>query len=154
MKVLLSIVGLFLSLVSGYGFAAPKLEVTNRHETVVLEWADLEALPQTTIQTTSPYFEGSVEFSGPTLQAVIDQVGLSGESEMTLIALNDYRVSGSVNELLSLDAIVATRRNGKAMSVRQRGPFWLMLPMSDRPELDHEDYHRFMVWQLQRIKLQ
>ena len=43
---------------------------------------------------------------------------------------------------------------GQAMSVRDRGPFWIMLPLSERPELDDPLYHRFMVWQLSGIELE
>lgn len=58
-----------------------------------------------------------------------------------------------MKELMSLDAIVSTRQNGEPMSIRQRGPYWIMLPLSERPELDSEDFHRYMVWQLNRIEL-
>jgi hypothetical protein len=153
MKSFLSIVGLFLFLVSGQGLAAPTLELTNGNESTVLDWSDLESLPQATIKTASPYFEGEVEFSGPTLRSVINQIDASEKKKITFIALNNYRVSGDITKLLSMDAIVATRQDGKTMSIRQRGPFWVMLPLSDRPELDHEDFHRFMVWQLDQIKL-
>ncbi|MGP9833543.1 hypothetical protein [Marinobacter sp. NSM] len=40
------------------------------------------------------------------------------------------------------------------MSIRDRGPFWVMLPLSTRPELDEELYHRLMVWQLSEIILE
>ena len=52
-----------------------------------------------------------------------------------------------------MDPIVATRMDSQPMSVRDRGPFWLMLPLSDRPELDEQEFHRFMIWQLEAIIL-
>ncbi|EMP54519.1 hypothetical protein MSNKSG1_14457 [Marinobacter santoriniensis NKSG1] len=134
--------------------AAPKLTITTDADTVVLDRNQLEAFPQTTITTTSPYYEGTAEFSGPSLKRVLESAGLSGQSRITFQALNDYQVDADLDEVMGLDAIVATRMNGKPMSVRNRGPFWVMLPLSDRPELDSEEYHRFMVWQLNRIGLQ
>lgn len=154
MRLVLMIASLVLALVSGQVLAGPELAVTNGSRTLVLDRSELEEkLPQTVIETTSPYFDGVVEFSGPSLKAVVEHLGVSGETEITLAALNDYRVTGNLEEMLSMDAIVATRRDGKAMSVRERGPFWVMLPLSERSELDNEDYHRFMVWQLSRIEL-
>lgn len=153
MKLLSAVVGVFFALLSSQSFAAPELEVTNGTQTMVLDRTELEALPQTVIRTISPYFEGEVEFSGPTLEQVIQRFGPSEETAITMVALNDYQVSGGLEELLSMDAVIATRRNGDTMSVRQRGPFWVILPLSDRPDLNQEDYHRFMVWQLDRIEL-
>lgn len=134
--------------------AAPKLTITTDTDAVILDRNQLEAFPQTTITTTSPYYEGTAEFSGPSLKRVLESAGLSGQSRITFQALNDYQVEASLDEVMGLNAIVATRMNGKPMSVRNRGPFWVMLPLSDRPELDSEEYHRFMVWQLNRIGLQ
>lgn len=154
MRRVLLIAAVVFSLMSGQVLAAPELTVTNGDRTLVLERTELEeTLPQTLIETTSPYHDGMAEFSGPALKAVVEHLGVSGETEITLAALNDYRVTGSLEEMLAMDAIVATRRNGKVMSVRERGPFWIMLPLSERSELDNPDYHRFMVWQLSRIEL-
>ncbi|WP_228744395.1 putative pterin-binding protein [Marinobacter salsuginis] len=134
--------------------AAPKLTITSGASTLVLDRNELESFPQTTFSTTSPYFDGEVQFSGPTLERVLETFGVSGQSQITLTALNNYKVTGSLEELLSLDAIIATRRESKTMSVRDRGPFWVILPLSERPELDTEDFHRYMVWQLSGIELE
>ncbi|WP_296935334.1 hypothetical protein [uncultured Marinobacter sp.] len=134
--------------------AAPKLTITNGASTLVLDRNELESFPQTTFSTISPYFDGEVQFSGPTLARVLETFGVSGQSQITLTALNNYNVSGSLEDLLSLDAIIATRRESKTMSVRDRGPFWVILPLSERPELDNEDFHRYMVWQLSGIELE
>lgn len=134
--------------------AAPGLVLSAGGQQRVLELSGLEQLPQTTIVTTSPYFPGTEEFTGPSLRRVLSLLDLSGYTRVTLKALNSYQVSASLEELLALDAIVATRRNGKPMAVRDLGPFWVMLPLSDRPELDTLLNHRFMVWQLTHIELE
>lgn len=144
---------LFTFVFSAQAIAAPKLTITSDADTLVLDRNELESFPQTTFSTISPYFDGEVQFSGPTLSRVLETFGVSGETQITLTALNDYKVTGSLEELLSLDAIIATRRDAKTMSVRDRGPFWVILPLSQRPELDEEDFHRYMVWQLSDIEL-
>ncbi|RBP75570.1 molybdopterin-dependent oxidoreductase [Marinobacter nauticus] len=149
-----SMLGLAILLLITCGSAsAQTLEITDGKETLVLDRALLESFPQSVIETTSPYYDGTAEFSGPTLARVIEHFGSTGASAVTLVALNGYKVSGSMKELMSLDAIVSTRQNGEPMSIRQRGPYWIMLPLSERPELDSEDFHRYMVWQLNRIEL-
>lgn len=143
----------FLVAFPSYLHALPSLIVESDTGSLTLDREELEAFPQTTITTESPYYSGSVEFSGPTLQRIVEHFGVNGKVQITLQALNDYQVVGSLEEMLGLGAIIATRKNSKPMSVRDRGPFWIMLPLSERPELNHEDFHRYMVWQLNRIVL-
>ena len=133
--------------------AAPNLAVTSGENTLALDRTELEAFPQTRIVTTSPYFEGTAEFTGPSLRRVLEFFSLEKESRVVFRALNDYEVDGNIQELLEMDAIIATRMDGKPMSVRDRGPFWIILPLSDRPELDDQAFHRFMIWQLEGITL-
>ena len=154
MKTLLIFMTVIMSSVSAMAIGAPALEIRSGGQKLVLEREELEAFPQTTVITRSPYFDGEVAFSGPTLKRIIENFGLSGETQITFRALNDYQVSGNLEEVLGLDAIIATRINSNLMSIRERGPFWIILPLSDRPELDDENYHRFMVWQLNAIRLE
>ena len=154
MKTLLFFATIFLATVSSSAVGSPKLQIKSGDQTLILDRAELEAFPQTTIVTKSPYFDGEVAFTGPTLKRIVESFGVTGEAQLTLRALNDYQVSGSLDEVLGLDAIIATRMNAQTMSIRNRGPFWVILPLSDRPELDNEDYHRYMVWQLSEIQLE
>lgn len=153
MRRLLLIFMLIMFGFSAQAIAAPKLTITSDADTLVLDRNELESFPQTSFSTVSPYLDGKVQFSGPTLARVLEAFGVSGETQITLTALNDYKVTGTLEELLSLDAIIATRRDANTMSVRNRGPFWIILPLSQRPELDEPDFHRYMVWQLSGIEL-
>ncbi|HBC35160.1 MAG TPA: hypothetical protein DC045_12795 [Marinobacter adhaerens] len=153
-KFITSLLALFATLLVATSLqAAPTLTITSGDEKLVLDRSELETFPQTQIVTTSPYFEGSAEFTGPSLSRVLETFDLSGDIRIVLRALNDYRVDGNLRELLAMDPIVATRMDSQPMSVRDRGPFWLMLPLSDRPELDEQEFHRFMIWQLEAIIL-
>ncbi len=153
MNVLPLIVSFLAIFLPAIAQAAPELVVKSGTKVLVLDREEMEAFPQTTVITSSPYYDGAKEFTGPTLKRVLDAFGLSDQTRITFQALNDYRVHGTLAEVLALDAIVATRMEGRTMSIRNRGPFWIMLPLSDRPELDHGDYHQYMVWQLDRIEL-
>jgi len=133
--------------------AGPSLTVTNGSQSLVLDRAELETFPQTRIETINPYFDGVAEFTGPSLSRILEPFDVSDDTRIVLRALNDYRVDGTLGELLAMDPIVATRMDSEPMSVRDRGPFWLMLPLSDRPELNEQEFHRFMIWQLEAISL-
>lgn len=144
--------------VSVYAESSVPLEIvhSDSDRRFVISHTDLDALPQHSVATVSPYFEVQMRFSGPLLDDVL--IHLTGEKPerkdpITLTALNDYFVETTLDVLSEADAIIATRKDGIRLSIRDRGPYWLMLPLSDRPELDNEQYHRLLVWQLSRIKI-
>ena len=47
--------------------------------------------------------------------------------------------------------ILATRQDGKVLTRRNKGPIFIIYPLSDYPDLDQERTHSFMVWQAVRI---
>ncbi|MBD3657100.1 hypothetical protein [Marinobacter sp.] len=135
----------------------PNLEVVFEYgrDAIELTASDLDNLTQRSIRTHSPYYKGQVEFSGPMLvdlltsvagQDIGDYIGIS------LYALNNYVVHTTFGELKRIEALLATRREGKRLSIRERGPYWIILPLTDRKELDSEHFHKLMVWQLQKIR--
>lgn len=136
----------------------PSLEVVDHigGKNSLITMTDLDALPQKSIETHSPYFEGSLLFTGPNLAEVLrtfSREDVGSKTPLTLRAMNDYVVRTSLGVLAQSGAIIATRKEGSRLSIRERGPFWIMLPLSERPELDEESYHRLLVWQLQRIDI-
>ncbi|CAK2335628.1 hypothetical protein VCRA2119O147_300047 [Vibrio crassostreae] len=39
------------------------------------------------------------------------------------------------------------------MSVRDKGPYWLIYPLSSTPDIDNTDFHAKMIWQIRDIHL-
>ncbi|GAL28475.1 hypothetical protein JCM19239_1551 [Vibrio variabilis] len=38
------------------------------------------------------------------------------------------------------------------MSIRDKGPYWVIFPLSQYPEIDNTDYHSMMIWQLKEVR--
>ena len=112
----------------------------------------LEALPQHTITTLTPYTDNVETFEGPFLSDVLSAAGAQG-TELRLVALNDYEIVVPLSGLQGFDPVVSVKKNGVHMSVRNKGPIWLMLPISEHPELDKLEFHRLLIWQLKLIEL-
>ena len=134
----------------------PNLEIVfeENRASVELTASDLDNLTQHTITTHSPYYKGEVEFSGPKLVDVLSSVAdtaVEDNARISLHALNNYFVRTTIGDLKGVDALLATRKHGERLSIRERGPFWIILPLSDRQELDSEQFHRLMVWQLHKV---
>jgi len=114
--------------------------------------AMLDNLPQHVMTTATPWTDGEQRFEGPLLSDLLAAVGSEGD-ELVLRALNDYFAIVHLPEVTRYPLMLAMRVNGSTLSVRDKGPVWLLYPMSEFPELN-TPYHRAdMVWQLSRIEV-
>lgn len=114
--------------------------------------ADLAAYPQHVIATRTKFTEGVTEFRGPRAIDVIADAGLADRARLTMFAANDYSVDVPVSDLDRFGVILATEMNGRQLTLRTRGPVWLMYPFDDFPELDDSVYLDRLIWQLIRIE--
>lgn len=145
---------------AGQAPAAPKgkviLTVTgailrrNAPEGMQFDEAMLEALPQGQFKGATPWTSGVVSFEGPLFSAVIDMAGVNGTT-LRATALNDYAVEIPVSDVRAHPVILATRRDGKVMAVRDKGPIWVIYPMDKTPALQTETTYNRSIWQLKTI---
>ena len=111
------------SLLAGAGFSAIGLGKAYADEVILTlrdasgagigaqTLAQMDALPQQSFRTTTPWHKGVVEFSGVPLKAYLDAAKVA-PTKIRLVALNDYVVDADVGELLGGGALLATRQNG------------------------------------------
>jgi hypothetical protein len=127
--------------------------IPNAGTTATFDMAMLEALPQITMVTHTPW-DGSavVTFKGPLIRDILAAAGATG-TKATVTALNDYKVLIPAADFAKDNVILATRRNGQPMSVRNKGPLWVIYPLADKPELDTYRTHTKMAWQVKAIDL-
>ncbi|MDA0106601.1 hypothetical protein OH456_00510 [Vibrio sp. La 4.2.2] len=112
---------------------------------------DLANMPQTSIKTELPWLEGENHFTGVSLIELFSQANAQLPDMVTFVALNDYKVTISLKDIQAYNPIVANRKNGGKMSVRDKGPFWVIFPISQFPEINTTDYHAMMIWQLKEV---
>jgi hypothetical protein len=105
-----------------------------------------------TMYTSTPWTEGVVKFEGVLARDLLAAVGAIGET-VSAIAINDYAVEIPVSDLMEHPVIIAYSMNGKPMSVRDKGPLWIIYPLNSHPELDTQTYHSRMIWQLRELTL-
>lgn len=107
----------------------------------------LTALPQREIVTTSDWTEGPARFRGPLLRAVLAAADAAGET-ITARALNDYAVTIPMADARDYDVILAMTQDDAPLSVRTKGPLWIIYPRDDHAELDSVAYNARWIWQL------
>jgi hypothetical protein len=112
----------------------------------------LEALGLSTFSTTTTWTDGDVLFEGVKLSTLLDDVKLEG-STLHVIAVNDYAVDIPRSDASDYPVMIATRMNGERMSLRDKGPLWIVYPRNDFPELMDEAHNFKWVWQLGSIEV-
>jgi hypothetical protein len=83
---------------------------------------------------------------------VIKYAGGKGES-LKIQALDGYAIDIPMSDIEDYDVVIATEIDGKKLSVRDRGPAWMIYPVSQHPELDESVYESRSVWQIKSIEI-
>lgn len=131
--------------------AAYELVVSSHSNSVRYSQADLLALDTTTLETTTPWTDGLQRFEGARLETVLDNADVEAE-HLLASALNGYSIVISVATAINEGAFIAVQVDGEPMRVRDKGPFWLVFPWAERPELLNREVRSWSVWQLQRLE--
>lgn len=118
----------------------------------VLDRATLEAMQTSVVKTETPWTRGMVTFEGVSLKSLLDLAAAKG-TVIHAVALNDYAVDIPVADSANPGVIVAYRMNGETMRVRDKGPLWLIYPLSDDPALQTEATYNKMIWQIKALEI-
>ena len=98
-----------------------------------------------------PSSDGAVvTVSGPYLRDLLNEAHLSG-AQVTVRALDNYEMAVPAEDYTKYDVILATEINGVKISVRQKGPAWVVYPTVDHPETQSDVYQSRSVWQVKEI---
>lgn len=130
-----------------------KIGMTQKGERVFFDRARLEALPQKTFTTHTPWDDQPTQFSGPLLRDILATVQAHG-TKIKAIALNDYKVTIPIADSQKYDMVLALRMNGELMPVRTKGPFFIVYPFDSAPELRNSTYYSRSIWQLKAIEIE
>jgi hypothetical protein len=94
-----------------------------------------------------------VTFSGPLVRTLLDLAGAEDATTMHTVALNDYAVDIPVSDAEDLPLMLATRMDGRRMSVARYGPTRFVYP-TDGYGLDPVVYEPRWIWQLRSIEVE
>jgi len=130
------------------------LTVGGRSARRTFDLATIERLPQRTLMATTPWYASARRFGGPLLRDVLAAAGVPADAAGTArcVALNDYKVDIPLDDLRRFDVVLAHQIDGKPMSVREKGPLFVIYPFDDRPELRTSIYYGRCIWQLKAIE--
>lgn len=125
---------------------------TNAAGAATFDLAMLEALPGQETTTATPWYDGVQSFSGPLGTSLLAAVGATGET-LVVTAINDYVTEIPLSDFETWPVILATRHNGEAMSVRDKGPLFVIYPFDSDNALNTEVYYGRSAWQVKSIEV-
>ncbi len=123
---------------------------TNDGDAAVFDRPMLEALGLNQFETTTPWYSGPVRFEGVRMQRLMQAVGASGES-VTAVALNDYTTELPIADFERYGVLLAMKRDGNDMSVRDKGPLFIVYPYDSKPELKAQQFYARSAWQVAKL---
>lgn len=129
-----------------------KIGQANRGQDAVFDMAMLEALPQHSFTTRTPWYDRPVKFTGPRLADVLAAVKARGQT-IHASAINDYTIRIPVADTAE-DVIVARLLDDKPMAVREKGPLFVVYPFDSKAELRSSVYYERSIWQLKRMSIE
>jgi hypothetical protein len=131
---------------------AGNIGVTNAAGAAQFDRSMLEGMGMVTIETTTPWHSGVVKFEGVPLKKLMEQVDAKGERAVA-VALNDYRSEIPLADFSKYNVILALKRDGEYMPVRDKGPLFIVYPYDSDTELKSQKYYSRSAWQVTRIEI-
>lgn len=128
------------------------IDHTNAGSEAQFDRAMLAALPQHEFETSTPWTEGSSYYSGPLMRDLLAMVSSDADA-VYVSALNGYEAEIPVSDFNEYDVILAMKKNGEAIPVREYGPLWVLYPFDQDEALLSEKIRFRAVWQVMHINV-
>lgn len=129
-----------------------RITTTNDGPLARFDMAMLDRLPGRQTTTGTPWTKATETFEGPLLSALLDRLGASG-TVLHVEALHDYAVDLPIADVRKWPVILATRKDGRAMSVRDKGPLLIVYPFDLDRSLYNERIFARSVWQVRSLQV-
>lgn len=124
-----------------------KIRVLNTLDSVQLDRAGLEGLGTASFVTMTPWYPGPVEFEGVPMARLMAAVGAFGDT-VVATALNDYVTEIPVRDFSIYNVLLALKRDGGYMPLRDKGPLFIVYPYDSDPALRHQRFYSRSAWQV------
>jgi hypothetical protein len=127
------------------------IHATNGESAASFDLTMLDAMPGRETTAATPWFEDVHTFQGVLLSEVVAAVGAEGR-DLRVRAINGYEATIPAADVADLPIILATRIDGQELSVRDKGPIFIVYPFDLGPHLYNENYFSRSVWQVVSIQ--
>jgi hypothetical protein len=152
----LGLAGLLVTIMTSVGAVADDAVLTFSGKVpagaVTLTRDEIAKLPQRELTEQPTSFPQPMKFKGPSLADVLTLAGATG-GDVTLSAADDYKVEITADDMTKFDPILAIEKDGVRMAPDDFGPFFVMWPFKETPEIDIEAYQAKAIWSVVKIEV-
>jgi hypothetical protein len=127
-----------------------KIGMFNVGDTAKFDREMLEALGWSSFTTSTPWYDAPVTFTGVHMATLMQTVRAAGDA-VVAAALNDYETKIPMSDFARFGVLLALKRNGEYMPVRDKGPLFIVYPYDSESELRSQKYYSRSAWQLARL---
>jgi hypothetical protein len=120
---------------------------------VILTLSQLQALPQHELTEQPTNFPKPGKFRGPLLADVLKLAGAE-RKDAKLTALDDYQVGITADEMAQHQPILSLELDGVSLIGHDFGPYFVMWPFQEKPEIDNDTFQAKAIWQVTKIEVQ
>lgn len=139
-----------LTLISADAVCSDAFVLADGGSEVTITTQDLLQMPLTSISTATNFTPKS-SFEGVAFTELLSKYDVHASS-LRVYALDDYSYTLPVSELMKYHVILAFRKNGHFIPVSDLGPFAVIYPRDQNPELNKLEVNAKTVWQINRIE--
>ncbi len=118
-----------------------------------LDMKMIEALPQHSFTTRTPWYDKPIKFTGPLLADVLKLVKAEGQT-IGATAINDYRITIPASDASQHGVIMARLIDDQPIPVREKGPLFIVYPFDNSATLRSSVYYERSIWQLKALDIQ
>ncbi|MFK7840884.1 MAG: hypothetical protein AB8B54_01350 [Sphingorhabdus sp.] len=129
-----------------------QISATNVGDELHLDRDALMAIGMRTIETTTIWTEGVQVFEGVPLVALMQLLNVE-EGRLLATAINDYTIEIPVSDAIDGGPMIAVMLNSEQMSIRDKGPLWMIYPYDQSAAYRSEVIYSRSIWQLDRIEV-
>ena len=122
----------------------------NEGDVALFDRSMLEALGLQGFATKTPWYDEVTRFDGVLMRTLMRSVAASG-SRVIATALNDYTTSIPITDFEQYDVLLALKRNGTYMPVRDKGPLFIVYPFDSDKLLRTQTYYGRCAWQINQL---
>lgn len=129
------------------------ISVTNAGDTLQFDMRTLESLGLVEYTVDDPWLNATNTYTGVLMSDLRKFVGASEAAKsMHIVALDDYGVDISVQDMEKWPILLATRTNGEYMDVENSGPTRIIFPYHNY-SIDPVKYNDFWIWNLKSMEI-
>jgi hypothetical protein len=129
-----------------------KIGLVNKDGSAQFDRSMLEALGTVSFSTHTPWYKEPVTFEGVPLARLLNLLEVHGDT-LIAVALNDYTTEIPITDAAKYEPILALKRDGEYLPVRDKGPIFIVYNYDSNSDLRSQKFYSRSAWQVTRIEI-